>query len=127
MHSGREDGRYDMILLKNILNLEMEDGSIPLEVDGWLKVNEDFKIWGGWGAYSTDIITDYTNYITRTIAAHKIQSHWKFYKKKKTAIKTIEKAFISWKQRKDTFWNPYTFAGIADLYVNFIQLQKSVQ
>ena len=107
----------------------MDDGSFPLEFDGWLSfphVNENNKVWGGWGGYSCDILMDYTEYLRKRNAARKIQSQWRLYKRKCAAVKRIEKAFLSWKARK-VYWSPYTFAGIADLFVEYVKLKKSLQ
>lgn len=68
------------------------------------------------------IVYDYTAMMEREMSARKIQTQWLLYRKRKAA-KVIKTAFLEWKDRKATVWNPNTFIGIVDMMVNFIRLK----
>lgn len=109
-------------LMMNIVVIDdhLDDGTSLMWAYGRDANNRSYDYWG---IYSDNILMDFTEYSRRNIAAYKIQSQWALYRQRK-AVKCIERSYLSWKERRNNDWNPNTFMGIIDMYLNFIRLNK---
>jgi hypothetical protein len=79
------------------------------------------------GGYLTTIIPhdmvmfDLTSHLRQKHSAILIARTWKA---RHNACVAIQRAWRSWKERKEEVWNPHCFVGVVKLYIDFLRTAK---
>lgn len=67
------------------------------------------------------VICELTSHLQKKHSAILIARTWKA---RHNACVVIQRAWRTWKEKKDQVWNPHCFVGVVNLYIHFLRTSK---